>query len=1093
MDTTVMTLANDSTTTTTRRCICGKICKNERGLKIHQGRMKCLVQGSEAQRTGLDPGETREEPGRETPHRAQNLHVTNSSTTSKVVQIPRIRWPPANQRKVWQQFDEDTARIIDATARGDVDRRLQTMTTIIVTFGTERFGVEEGRPVRSKHTMNRREGKIHQLRRDLRALAKQYKAAQEEEKAPLVELRNIMRKELTTLRRAEWHRRRRRERARKRTAFIADPFGFTKQMLGQKRSGRLVCSKEEVDQFLKGSLSDSGRQQELGPHSDLLDIPAPSVNFISSEPTWKEIQEVVTASRARSAPGPSGVPYKVYKRCPELLRILWKVLRVIWRRGVVANQWRQAEGVWIPKEENSTKLEQFRTISLLSVEGKIFFSILSRRLTDFLLKNGYIDTSVQKGGIPGVSGCLEHTGVVTQLIREAREGKGDLVVLWLDLANAYGSIPHKLVETTLDRHHVPKKIQDLILNYYGDFKFRATAGSVTSEWHRLEKGIITGCTISVSLFALAMNMLVKAAEKQCRGPLSKSGIRQPPIRAFMDDLTVTTASVPGGRWILEGLENLISWARMTFKPAKSRALVIKKGKVVDKFRFFLSGTEIPSIIEKPVKSLGKLFDSSLRDTAAIQSTVTELESWLAAVDKSGLPGKFKTWIYQHGILPRILWPLLVYEVPLSTVETMERKISSNLRRWMGFPRSLCSAALYGRTNKLQLPFSSIDEEFRVSRTREALLYRDSKDPRVASAGIVVRTGRKWRAKDGLEVAESRLRHKSVVGVLTRGRAGLGTLPQPLFEKAQGKEKRQLILEEVRLGIEEERASKMVGMQQQGACTKWEGVLERKVAWSEIWQAEPQRISFIVRAAYDVLPSPSNLHVWGLGDSPECALCSRRGSLEHILSSCPIALGEGRYRWRHDQVLKTVAETISNAVGRANSRKQAGRGGIAFVKAGEKPQAQRKSPAGLLSTASDWELRVDLQRQLKFPAHVTTTSLRPDIVLSSVSASQVLLLELTVPWEERIEEAYERKRSKYQELVEQCQRGGWRTRCMPIEVGCRGFAGRSLCRAYTLLGITGAEKRKAIRTAMEAAERASRWLWLRRANLWITATGTQAKV
>lgn len=31
-----------------------------------------------------------------------------------------------------------------------------------------------------------------------------------------------------------------------------------------------------------------------------------------------------------------------------------------------------------------------------------------------------------------------------------------------------------------------------------------------------------------------MNMLVKAAETECRGPLSKSGIRQPPIRAFMD-------------------------------------------------------------------------------------------------------------------------------------------------------------------------------------------------------------------------------------------------------------------------------------------------------------------------------------------------------------------------------------------------------------------------------------------------------------------------------------------------------------------------------------------------------------------------------
>ncbi|XP_054628013.1 uncharacterized protein LOC129179159 [Dunckerocampus dactyliophorus] len=1090
-DTTLTTLANGLSTTTTERCICGKVCKNERGLKIHQGRMKCLAQESATQRTGPSPGETTEEPGRETPHRAQNLQVPSSPAPSIVVQQPRIKWPPANQHKVWHQFDEDITRVIESTAKGDVDRRLQTITTIIVTYGTERFGVEERKSTRPNYTMNRRAEKIHQLRQELRSLARQYKAASEEEKPPLAELRNIIRRKLTTLRRAEWHRRRRRERARKRTAFIADPFGFIKQLLGQKRSGHLACSKEEVDYFLKNNLSDPEREQDLGPLSALLDIPSPTVDFNTGEPTWKEIQDVVAAARSRSAPGPSGVPYKVYKRCPGLLRILWKTLRVIWRRGAVADQWRLAEGVWIPKEENSTKLEQFRTISLLSVEGKIFFSILSRRLTDFLLKNAYIDTAVQKGGIPGVSGCLEHTGVVTQLIREAREGKGDLVVLWLDLASAFGSIPHKLVETTLDRHHVPRKIKDLILNYYGNFRLRVTSGSTTSDWHRLEKGIITGCTISVSLFALAMNMVVKAAERECRGPLSKSGIRQPPIRAFMDDLTVTTTSVPGGRWILQGLEKLISWARMSFKPIKSRAMVLKKGKVVDKFRFFVDGTAIPSITEKPVKSLGKIFDCSLRDSASIQITIKELETWLSAVDKSGLPGRFKAWIYQHGVLPRVLWPLLVYEVPLSTVETLERRISTYLRRWMGFPRSLCSVALYGRTNKLQLPFSSLDEEFRVSRTSEALLYRDSKDSKVASAGIVVRTGRKWRAQDGLVVAESRLRHRALVGTVAMGRSGLGAIPQPCYEKAHGKDKRELVLKEVRAGVEEERTSRMVGMQQQGAWTKWEGVLERKVTWSEIWKAEPQRIGFMVRAVYDVLPSPANLHLWGMSDSPACALCSRKGSLEHILSSCSKALGEGRYRWRHDQVLKTVAESISKAVAKNISHKQQlGKRNIAFVRAGEQPLPQPK-PAGYLTSAVDWDLRVDLDKQLKFPDHITATSLRPDIVLASVSSRQVLLLELTVPWEDCIEEANERKRSKYQELVEQCLRAGWKARCEPIEVGCRGFAGRSLCKVFTLLGITGAAKWKAIKSTMEAAERASRWLWIRRSDLWAHATGTQA--
>lgn len=156
-------------------------------------------------------------------------------------------------------------------------------------------------------------------------------------------------------------------------------------------------------------------------------------------------------------------------------------------------------------------------------------------MTYFLLKNGYFHSSVQKEGISEVPGCLEPT--VTQLIREAREGKGDIVVLWLDFANTSGSIPHKLLETMQDCHHKPNTIKDLILSYYSDFRPRVTSGNLNSEWHRLEKGIITGCTISVIIFGLAMYMLVKAAEVECRGPLSKSGIQQSPIRAFMDDLT----------------------------------------------------------------------------------------------------------------------------------------------------------------------------------------------------------------------------------------------------------------------------------------------------------------------------------------------------------------------------------------------------------------------------------------------------------------------------------------------------------------------------------------------------------------------------
>ncbi|GAA6088928.1 uncharacterized protein LOC109140547, partial [Tachysurus ichikawai] len=491
-------------------------------------------------------------------------------------------------------------------------------------------------------------------------------------------------------------------------------------------------------------------------------------------------------------------------------------------------------------------------------------------------------------------------------------------------------------------------------------------------------------------------MLVKSAEPECRGPKSKTGIRQPPIRAFMDDLTVTVESVPGARWILKGLERLIEWARMSFKPAKSRSLVLKKGRVVEKFRFTISGTQIPTLSEKTVKSMGKTFDRSLRDTTSIRNTSEELERWLKMVDKTGLPGKFKAWVYQHGILPRILWPLLLYEFPITTISELERRVSHFLRRWLGLPRSLSSIALYGNTGKLQLPLNSIEEEFKVLRVREVLQYRESRDPKVSGAGVVVKTGRKLRAEAAVDQAvESRLCHGVLVGALARGRAGLRTFQGPRFDKARGKERRQLV-------------------------------------------QEPHRIKFLVQAVYDVLPSPSNLYTWGLVDTPGCVLCQRKGTLEHILSCCPRALREGRYRWRHDQVLITIAESIQATINncwKSKNPKQT----ISFIRAGEKPERSARVTSGLLNTAQDWQLKVDLCRQLKFPQHVVNTTLRPDIVLVSEATKNLVMLELTVPWEDRMEEAFERKRAKYEGLVNDCHNQGWKARADPWTNAARAQA------------------------------------------------------
>ena len=584
------------------------------------------------------------------------------------------------------------------------------------------------------------------------------------------------------------------------------------------------------------------------------------------------------------------------------------------------------------------------------------------------------------------------------------------------------------------------------------------------------------------LFTLAMNLLVKSAETECRGPVTNSGTRQPPIRAFIDDLTVSANSVHGCRWLLRGIHRLVSWARMNFKPTKSRSLVLKKGKVANKHRFTVEGKSIPTLTEKPVKSLGKTFNSSLKDTSSVKQLRIELREWLSAIDKTGLPGIYKAWIYQHGVLPRLLWPLLIYEVPLTAVESLERAISQFLRRWLGLPRSLSSMALYSKATKVQLPLSSVVEEFKITRAREVMLYRDSKDIKVASAGVVVKTGRKWCAKEAVQRAEARLQHSVIVGNVAVGRAGLGQYHRPQYGKASDKEKRKMVQDEIRKEEEEFRKIKAVTMSHQGAWTKWEGIEEKKISWTELWKSDNTRIQFLIKSVYNVLPSPANLHLWNLGESPDCQLCHGIGTLEHVLSSCPKALGEGRYRWRHDQVLKAIARIVCENMQRKNKSTPPSK--INFVKAGEKVKPGSRKAGGILAMASDWDMRVDLGRQLRFPERIVTTSLRPDMVLTSDTSKQVVIIELTVPWEERAEEANSRKWAKYEELAVECRARGWRVENVPVEVGCRGFAGKSLLKLFRNLGIRGRQSRKAISDVTGCAERASRWLWIKRSDAWI---------
>lgn len=133
---------------------------------------------------------------------------------------------------------------------------------------------------------------------------------------------------------------------------------------------------------------------------------------------------------------------------------------------------------------------------------------------------------------------------------------------------------------------------------------------------------LKGCFLSLvqtpPRFPLFLGQISFYPGNEHAGQISRGRVQRSHVQILCLPATDTgiyrrSRSYNNSTWLLRSLEKLISGAWVNFKPTKS--LVLRKGKVADH---------------------------------------------LATVDKSGLPGKFKVWICQHAMLPRIMWPLRVY-------------------------------------------------------------------------------------------------------------------------------------------------------------------------------------------------------------------------------------------------------------------------------------------------------------------------------------------------------------------------------------------------------------------------------------------------
>lgn len=208
-------------------------------------------------------------------------------------------------------------------------------------------------------------------------------------------------------------------------------------------------------------------------------------------------------------------------------------------------------------------------------------------------------------------------------------------------------VPHEIIKIAMNFFWIANDVEWMLMNYCGKFRMRFLIGGFITEWQRLEIGIAAWCTVSVVLFVLVMEMLLRPTN--CEEADTKTS-----LRAFMDDIAVVTYKRKATDSTLDWLNTLIEWTRRKFKAKKSWSVAFVKG-VPKEGKFWTAAEEIPAVKEQPIKRLGRWNRDVLNDKEKDDETHKLVEKGLKPIDKTTLQWKFTWFILQFGLYSRIMW------------------------------------------------------------------------------------------------------------------------------------------------------------------------------------------------------------------------------------------------------------------------------------------------------------------------------------------------------------------------------------------------------------------------------------------------------
>ena len=290
-----------------------------------------------------------------------------------------------------------------------------------------------------------------------------------------------------------------------------------KEVSALKVDGRVIDDSEEIANSIAKEMeqvsSEGACSAEFLRHKRRAE--RKNINFASNEqqtynvPISREELDSALKDLKDTAPGPDDIHNRMLKNLSEEAKeFLLKLLNKIFLDKEFPEEWRLAHIIPILKEgKDPLDPSSYRPISLTSCLCKLFEKIMARRIIAFLNSCELLNLA-QNGARKGRS-TIDSLVALENEVHEAFVRNRLLVCIFIDLMKAYDTCWGYLILQELHSAGLRGNLGFLIAGFMKNRTFQVRVGNKLSKVHKLELGIPQGSVLSVTLFMVAVNTVVR--------------------------------------------------------------------------------------------------------------------------------------------------------------------------------------------------------------------------------------------------------------------------------------------------------------------------------------------------------------------------------------------------------------------------------------------------------------------------------------------------------------------------------------------------------------------------------------------------------